>query len=64
MAKAEMNPGPEGDVSVRSPLKIELFGMLVCLRVHIGGRHHGHDPVALLQPDAAKLRILSHEARL
>jgi hypothetical protein len=38
MAKAEMRPGPERDVPVRSALQVEPFGMLVCLRVHIGGR--------------------------
>ena len=64
MAKAEMDPGAEGEMPVRPALKIEPFGMLVCLRVHIGSRHHGHDPVAPLHLDAAKLRVLSHEARL
>src|SRR6185503_1273076 len=29
-----------------------------------GGRHHGHDPVALLQPNPAELHVLSHEPRL
>src|SRR5262249_23539607 len=64
MAKAEMDAGSEGDVPVRSSLKVELFGMVVCLRVHIGCRHHGHDSVALFQPNSAKRNVLSHEARL
>ena len=33
-------------------------------RVHVGGRHHGHDLVALLQADAAELDVLAHVARL
>jgi hypothetical protein len=64
MAKAEMDAGPEGDVPVRSSLKVESFGMLVCLRVHVGRRHHGHDSVTVLQPNSPKLHVPSHEARL
>ena len=57
-------PVPKDDVPVRPALEIEPLGMLVRLRVHVGRRQHGHDPVALLQPDAAKLDVLSHKARL
>src|SRR4029077_1058406 len=64
MAKAEMNPSPKGDVPVRSSLEVEPLGMLVRLDIHIGRRHHGHDPVTLLQPNPAKLHVLSHEPRL
>ena len=64
MAQAEMNPGAEGDMPIRPPLKIKLSRMFVRLRIEVPGCQHGHDFVPLLQPDAAKLDVLSHEARL
>src|SRR6266403_831025 len=63
MAKAEMDPGAEGDVPVRPALQIEPFGMSVCLRVHVGGCQHDHDPVALSQSDAAEFDIFAYVAR-
>jgi hypothetical protein len=57
-----MNAGAEGEMPVRSSLKIEFLGMLVRLRIQVGGCQHGHDLVALLQPNAAKLDVLPHEA--
>jgi hypothetical protein len=59
-----MDSGPEREVSVRPPLEIQSLGPLVRIRVHVGGRHHGGDLVALLQADAAELDVLAHEARL
>jgi len=59
-----MNPGAEGDMPIRPPLKIKLSRMFVRLRIEVPGCQHGHDFVPLLQPDAAKLYVLSHETRL
>ena len=59
-----MDSGPEGDVPGGSALKIESSRRFDLLRVHVGCRHHGHDPVTLLQADAIKLDVPSHEARL
>ena len=64
MAKAEVDSGAEGDVPVRLALQIEPFRMRICLRIHVGGRQHGHDPVALSQSDATEFDILAHVARL
>src|SRR5690349_11472837 len=64
MAKAEMDASAEGDMPVRPPPKIEPFRMLVRGRIEIGGGQQGHDLVAALEPDAAKLDVLAHEARL
>jgi hypothetical protein len=64
MAEAKVNAGAEGDVPVRVPPKIEPLGMLVGGRIQIGSSEHGHDPVAALEPHAAKLHVLAHEARL
>ena len=59
-----MDSYPEGNMPVRSSLKVEVFGMIVCPRVHVRGRYHGHDPVALLHANAAKLNVLPHVAWL
>ena len=59
-----MNPGAEGDMPIRPSLKIKLSRMFVRLRIEVPGCQHGHDFVPLLQPDAAKLHVLSHETRL
>src|SRR5262245_33040405 len=64
MAKAIMNPGAEGDMPVRLAFEIEPLGMLVCPRIEVGRRQHGHNLLTLLQPDTAKLDVLAHEARL
>ena len=56
--------GAEGDVPVRLALQIEPLRMRIGLRIHVGGRQHGHDLVALSQADAAELDIPAHIARL
>ena len=38
--------------------------MRICLRIHVGGRQHGHNPVALSQSDATEFDIFAHVARL
>src|SRR5690348_13973710 len=64
VAQAKMDAGTEGDVPVRPPFEIELFRMLVRFRIEVRSGQHGHDLVTLLQPGAAKVHVLSHEARL
>ena len=64
MAKAEMDSSPERDVPIGPPLKIQSSGVFDRLRVHVGCRDHGHDPVALLQAHAVELGVPSHGARL
>jgi hypothetical protein len=59
-----MNPGAEGDVPVRPSLELELFRMVVRLRIEIPRDQHGHDFFTPHQPDAAKLHVLSDEAQL
>ena len=59
-----MNPGAEGDMPVRPSLEIEVLRLFVGLRIEVSGDQHRYDFFAPLQPDAAKLHILSHEARL
>jgi hypothetical protein len=51
-------------VPVGSSLKVDSLGMLVRLRVYIGGRQHCHNLVALLQANAPKLNVLPYIARL
>src|SRR5438132_8642808 len=64
MAKAEVDSGPEGNVPIRSPLKIEPLRMLIRLRVQVGCGQHSHDLVAFLQPNASEINVLSHNTRL
>jgi len=64
MTKAKMDAGSEGDVPVWPSLKVKVFRMLVGLWVHVRCRHHGHNPVALLHPNAVELDVLPHEAGL
>src|SRR5258708_39922935 len=64
MAEAEMDPGAEGDVPVWLSWQIEPLGVRISLRIHIGGRQHGHDPVTLAQTDTAQFDIPAHVARL
>src|SRR5215813_15479915 len=64
VTEAEMNPGTEGDVPVRSPREIERLGLLIRLRVEVRGRQHGHDLVVFAQPYTAELNVLAHDARL
>ena len=45
-------------------LQIESLRMRIGRGVHVGGRQHGHDPLALLDRDAAEVDILAHKARL
>jgi len=53
-----MDAGAECEMPVRSSLEIEFLGMLVRLRIQVGGCRHGHDLVTLLQPNAANLDVL------
>ena len=64
MAKAEVDSGTEGDVPVRLALQIEPLRMRICLMIHVGGRQHGHDPVALSQSDTTEFDIFAHVAQL
>src|SRR6516162_260229 len=64
MPKAEMDAGAKGDVPVRPPREIEMFGPLVRGGIEVGCDQHGHDLVTALETYTANLRILAREARL
>src|SRR5215510_14054926 len=64
MAEAEMNAGAKRNVPVRLAIEIELFGMRIGGRIHIGSREHGHDPLTLLDCDAAQIDVPAYVARL
>jgi hypothetical protein len=41
------------NVAVRAKLEIRLLGQSVGRQIHVGGRQHGHDPIAAFEPGAA-----------
>src|SRR6516162_1679909 len=47
MAKAEMNPGAEGNMAVRLSLEIELLWICVRLWIQVRGCQHRHDLLTL-----------------
>ena len=44
--------------------KIEPLRMRIGRGIHVGGRQHRHDPLALLHDDAAEIDVAAHIARL
>jgi len=64
MAEAKMNPSTESEMAVRLSREIELFRMWICLRIEVGSRQHGHDLVALSQPDTAEFDVFANKSRL
>jgi len=63
MAETEVDPCAKSNVAVRPSLEIKLLRQHICCRIHVAGRQHGNDLVAVFQPDATQLDVLPNESR-
>jgi hypothetical protein len=62
--KSDPSPSTESEMPVRPSREIKLFRMWICLRIEVGSREHGHDLVALSQPDTAEFDVFANKSRL
>jgi hypothetical protein len=63
MAEAEVDPCAKSNVAVRPSLEIKLLRQDIRSRIHVAGRQHGNNLVAVFQPNATQLDVLPNESR-
>src|SRR4051812_14057730 len=64
MTQAKVDTRAEGEMPIEMPFEIEPFGVFIRIGIHVGSHEHGHDLLAPPHPNATKVHVFLHKARL